>query len=246
MTALSDVDAFTLRDVAAEGDIREQAWYRELVSGDVEGRSVKHLPDGEMKAARSADRYRAALTRIASRVAFHLPGEHDQRNHGDGGGGGDAGGILKGIPVLDQAGYEESYGDVIDEESVDLGLGDGTALTVRYFESSDAHTVLDLPDGKYQVLAETNPDGMRALADDLQRALDVDPDEHTPDSTGLVWDTDSSEHEFYIGVDEAGDIRLHPGGFDSDYMDVSPREVEGFMDALRNMADGYEDQFDAS
>lgn len=32
------------------------------------------------------DRHRAALTRIAARVVFHLPGQHDQGNHGDGDG----------------------------------------------------------------------------------------------------------------------------------------------------------------
>lgn len=175
------------------------------------------------------------------RTHAHSPGghEHNQQDHARGVG---AAGLLRGVPVVDSDEYEKAYGNVVDEATVDIG--DGAALTVRYFESSDAHVVVDLPGGKHQVLGEMLPDSMRALAYSLEDALDADLDED-PDDTGLVWDTDSHEHDFYVGRDATGEVRLLPEGVaDDDYLELSEDITKSLVDALREMADGHDTEFE--
>lgn len=172
------------------------------------------------------------------RVTAHLPGKHPQERHaGDGPDLADLA-LISGIDVMDQDAYHKEYGDVHDERSVDLG--DGYGLTVRYFQRGDSHVVIDMPGDHYQVLEDMGPEPMRRLSYDIDDALAADLDE--PDDTGIAFDIDSEAHEFYIARHETGDVRLHPGGFGADHLNLSEDDAAEFAEALRDMADGYEEE----
>lgn len=148
-------------------------------------------------------RHRVALSGVASRVrAFHLPGKHPQENHGGGVK------VFDGIKVMDREEYFDSYGEIAEEDGIDLG--EGIALTARYFVNGDLHAVIDLPDGRSQVISELFPDTMRQLADDIEELLDWDIDEDEEYPGGLVAEVESDEdgHNMYLALDEDGDVRL--------------------------------------
>lgn len=204
-----------------------------------------------VKAPGSGDRHRAELNRIvrslrvradqgpAPPVALHLPGQHPQENHAGGGVK-----VFDGIKVMDREEYFDAYGEIADEDGVDLG--EGVALTARYFVNGDLHTVIDLPDGRSQVIGELFPDSMRQLADDIEELLDWDIDEDEEYPGGLVAEVESDEdgHNMYLALDEAGDIRLRSvNEAVDDYMDLSPKDSRAFEQILRSIADDYDDYF---
>jgi hypothetical protein len=150
---------------------------------------------------------------------------------------------LKGVPTQSAQEYESTYGDVVDERNVDLG--EGRSLTARYFESGDAHAVIDLPGGKTQVIEEMSPESMRALADNIDEMLDFDGPGGDAGGGDIVADIDSSEHDFYVARDGLGDIRLQPGGHASeDWLDMSEGQAAEFSAALREMANDYDEYFE--
>lgn len=177
--------------------------------------------------------------------AKHLPGRHNQLDHGHHGLDGSA---LAGLSALAGDAYQSLYGDEVDERMV--MLGDGRRLGARYFAGGDIHVVLDLPDGRHQVLEETTPDAMRRLASDIDELLYTDLDE-TGDPYDIATDTDSSEHGFYLAVNNQGDVRIQPPPDDDDaegkldYLEVSPQLAGELVTALNELADSYDedDQF---
>lgn len=177
--------------------------------------------------------------RKARPVTAHLPGQHSQQSHGNSVSSPDA---LDGIGILDADEYATSYGDAQDDAGVDL---DERSLTARYFTSGDAHVVLDLEDGKAQVLEEMEPESMRQLAYDLEELLAIDVDDfETSSSSEIVADVDSPKHDFYLARDAVGDIRLHPGGDEADYLELSAEQAQEFANALLDVADSYDEYFD--
>lgn len=190
------------------------------------------------------DRNRAKLDRIVRRArslqarayhghsppqrAFHLPGEHDQKDHAG------IGSVLDGIEVLNQDDFSGLYGEMADERSVEL---EGFSLTARYFDSGESAVVIDLPDDRYQVLDETSPEGMSQLAYDIEDALSQADDYE--DSEEVVWDTDSPRHEFSVAVTGEGVVQLRPLSGD-DFLELLPQEARDFANALHDLVASYE------
>lgn len=155
-------------------------------------------------------------------------------------------GLLGGIEVLDGDKYWDAYGDDIGEATVE-GVG-GHDWTVRVFESSDAHLVIDTADLRQQVLKELDGDAMRALATDIQSVLDLDVEDYDDvvDENGAVDGLHNSEHNWAVSLDADGNVRVHPNGDESsEYMDMSEDEGASLAQALERMADLYDEHFGA-
>lgn len=167
----------------------------------------------------------------------HLPGQHNQQSHA-----GTDFSVLADIEVLDQDAFADTYGTLADEHSVEL---EGFSLTAKYFENGDSLVSIDLPGNRFQVLDETDSDGMGQLAYDIEDALsqadDFGGDE---DRNDVAWDVESPQHGFNVGVTGSGDIWLRPVSGD-DHLELSQEDARAFVNALRDTADSYEDAEDA-
>lgn len=178
------------------------------------------------------------------RVTAHLPGQHNQQSHGNSVSSPNA---LDGIDVLDADEYHRQYGDVQDDSGVDLAVeGETRDLTVRYFESGDMHIAIDLEDGKTQVLEDMDSESIRRLAYDIEDILAVDETEFEHDDPyQIVADVDSEKHNFNVGKNGVGDIRVRPLETE-DWLELSPEQAGDFVNALLDMADAYEEHFDGA
>lgn len=185
----------------------------------------------------------ASFPEIAVKSFKHLPGQHNQRDHA----GISSINAIAGIDVMDADRYADSYGELWDDAGVELGLdGDERGLTARFFERGDLHVVLDLEDGKRQVLEDVDPEGMRQLAYDLEEVLAVDETEFVGgDPYDIVADRDSEKHGFYVAKDGVGDIRIVPPGAEGgDYLELSQEQALEFSEKLLDVADSYEEHLD--
>lgn len=234
--------AFTaVEDYAAEADfpgienaaprLPSAVVWRPLVAG------VKLLPRAEFTESKhKRDRKGRA------RVTAHLPGEHNQKSHGNSVSSPNA---IKGVSVIDAAEYETLYGDEQDGAGIDLSVDDDElGLSARYFGTGDMHVVLELEDGKRQVLEEMDPGSMRQLAYDIEDLLAVDETEFVGgDPYDIVEERNSDVHDFFLAKDGVGDIRLVPGEADGDYLELSPEQAQDFVNVLLDVADSYEEYF---
>ncbi len=173
-----------------------------------------------------------------SRSVKHLPGQHNQQDHA----GLDIG--ISGLDVFDADDYETEFGDVTDDVSVDLG--NGSALSVRVFDSGDAHLAIDLPDGSRQVVGDVfHDDGMRDLADDIDRLLAVDfedLDEDDAGDDGLVDRNEGYQTEVATGLFADGDLMVAPKGGE-DHVVLDRDQAEALVLALGEMAETWELNF---
>lgn len=139
--------------------------------------------------------------------------------------------------ILDADAYHDFYGDFHDE----VNLADG--LTVRAFESGNAHVVFDhVEDGAtfHEVAVEfDDADGMREFAEALDWAADADVPE------GDFSDWVDAGNGFAVGPDATGDISVRAldadGTVGDAVLDVSPDTAVALADAVREMADSLDD-----
>jgi hypothetical protein len=168
----------------------------------------------------------------------HLPGQHNQLDHGHH--GMDLDDVLDGLTVYDADDYLADFGEeVYGERTSESGIAP------RFFESGDIHLALDFGDEYHQVFAAVeSPSMLRDLASDLRAMLRTDVtriEDDDVDEDGIV---DSMPG--FSGVAAArydtGDVRLTALDEGVD-LDISEQEAADLARVLDNVADVWEREF---
>lgn len=150
-----------------------------------------------------------------------------------------------GVSILSLDEYESTYGESIDEASIDTELYD-RPLTVRYFANGDSHIVLDHPDDGREVLQEVgNGDAMRELHYDLLTAADADlADFDDADGEGFVEQWLSDHHDLRVSLYDTGDVNLRASDVEGDKgFDLSNQDARDLAVILEEMADLWDEEF---
>jgi len=205
-----------------------------------------HGATGEWPAEHAAREHGKADALTAEELSFldemrvkHLPGQHNQQDHGHH--GADLSDALDGLTVYTADEYFDDFGEEVYGERTSE-----TGIAPRFFESGDIHLALDLEGEHHQVLAPVeSPMMLRDLASDLRALLKTDvtrlDDEDGEPEDGIV-----DSFPGFSGVAAArydtGDIRLT--ALDEGVeLDISEAEAAELAGALDNVAEVWEREF---